>query len=151
MKKIFKEREAFAKKIFNLAYEKLKEHENETMYMCDIGMALTMKEKELGYFCSEKESLKNIKKYFYEFVDFINWYHDSFGEMITTISNIQKTYCMFIICAVENACSSVFTRNKYCSRKYFRNAEWNDKVFIDKNFISDFKKVIDNDIGYNIF
>lgn len=57
---IFKEREAFAKKIFNLAYEKLKEHENETMYMCDIGMALTMKENELGYFCSEKESLKNI-------------------------------------------------------------------------------------------
>lgn len=71
--------------------------------------------------------------------------------MITTISNIQKTYCMFIICAVESACSSVFTKNEHCSRKYFRNAEWNDKVFIDKNFISDFKKVIDNDIGYNIF
>ena len=123
---------SFKDYISNEIINRLRERIGQTFYSDEIGFLLTEYENANCSFFNSKEKAKDfIKEYFDEFLDFIEYYNNIFGDKLEIDSdNIENIQNIMMIISIESL------YNQAVPEKYFDSKN----IYIDKNFISEIKE-----------
>lgn len=115
------------------AKDRLNNYIGNSVYLCDLGMTLTEEENVDGTWSySVYKDSKNIKKYWDDCGDFVEYYKDNFGEDCkwNPFSEPEKFFCSVMIEAI-----SILVGQSICNNEEFRNF-WNNEIKITEDVVN---------------
>jgi hypothetical protein len=110
------------------------------MYLCDLGMELTGYENCNGsWSCSRYKDMENIKTYWNDCADFVEYYRSEFGEDTPNIfENPEKFFCCMMIEAIN-----ILVGNAICNNEKLDDL-WNDEIEITEEVVNEIVKGFDD-------
>ena len=112
------------------AKRRLYDRIGETVYLCDLSTELTDAENcDCTWSFSRHDDMENIKKYWDECDNFVEYYHSNFGADVPNVfENPEKFFC----CMMIEAISELIGRS-ICYGSLSDN--WNDEVELTEDMV----------------
>ena len=121
------------------AKRRLYDRIGETVYLCDLGMELTEAENCDGTWSySRRNDMTNIKIYWDECADFVEYYHSNLGEDVPNVfENPEKFFCCMMIEAISSLVGQSICDGSLSDK-------WNDEVELTEEMVKTIVEDFDN-------